>query len=90
MKIIYNTFVYETQKCHKWGDIEVLLYSTSYRYAGLHNLEMCNQFEILYIFRNTISRLDNHFLLKYNITTAYLSSLSITILSSFSLYPIPN
>ena len=32
MKMIYNTFVYDIQKCHKWGDIEVLLYSTSCRY----------------------------------------------------------
>ena len=73
--MIYNTFVSKIQKCHKWGDIEVLLYSTSHRYAGWHSLEMCNEFEILYILQNTIRRLDNHNLLKYIITTTsvYLS-----------------
>ena len=60
MKMISNTCVSEIQKCQKWGDIEVLLYSTSYKYAGLHSLEKCDQFEILYIFQNTIRSLDNH------------------------------
>ena len=35
MKLISNTFVCEIQKCHK-GDIEILLFSISCRYAGLN------------------------------------------------------
>ena len=77
--MIYNTFVSKIQKCHKWGDIEVLLYSTSHRYAGLHSLEMCNEFEILYIFQNTICRLANHNLLKIH----YYNDIPITISDSY-------